>query len=281
MSGSQSAAPVRILVDGCDETRVSALDRGLAYGDGLFETIHFDADRAPLWQRHMARLAEGCRRLRLEAPDAANLASECARVSAGMARAVVRITLTRGVGARGYAAASGITATRIVAAFAPPASRADWYARGMRVRLCATRLAAQPLLAGIKHLNRLEQVLARAEWEDPAIDEGLMCDHDGHVIGATAANLFAVIGGRLVTPPVDRCGVAGVMREELLARTPVVVRNIDREELHEAEEVFLTNALRGIVPVTHLDDRRWPIGVRARQLAALVRDMSPGPGVGA
>lgn len=278
MSGTQSGESAAILVDGREDACVSALDRGLAYGDGLFETILFVANRAPLWQRHMTRLAEGCRRLGLEAPDAVRLAQECARTATGMAQAVVRITLTRGVGARGYAAASGMSMTRIVAAFPPPPPRADWYARGMRVRLCETRLATQPLLAGIKHLNRLEQVIARAEWDDAAIDEGLMCDADGHVIGATAANLFAVIDGRLVTPALDRCGVAGVMRAELLARTPVAVRDIDLEELHEADEVFLTNALRGIVPVAMLDARCWSPGPLTRDLMARTREWLVHPG---
>jgi len=117
-------------------------------------------------------------------------------------------------------------------------------------------------------LNRLEQVLARAEWNDKAIDEGLLCDGHGRVIGATSANLFALIDGRLVTPALQRCGVAGVARAEVLAQRACEVRDLEMEELLRADEVFLSNSVRGIMPVTVLDERRWPVGPVARELQA-------------
>lgn len=258
-----------ILVNGIANSTVAAEDRGLCYGDGLFETILFVGDRAPLWQRHMARLAAGCARLSLPAPDFDLLKNEAMLTSARLARAVVRITLTRGVGPRGYAiAVSSAAATRIVAAAPAPQIPADWYHRGIRVRECRLQLSEQPLLAGIKHLNRLEQVLARVEWNDDDIAEGVLCDAAGRVIGATAANLFALIDGRLVTPALERCGVAGVARAEVLARRECEVRDVRMEELVRADEVFLTNSVRGIVPVASLDARRWPVGPVARGLLA-------------
>lgn len=259
----------RVLVDGQVREQVSALDRGLGYGDGLFETIRFVSAKAPLWPRHMHRLEEGCRRLRLPVPEPALLLAEARRVSRDMADAVVRITLTRGVGARGYRPPARPEPTRIVAAFVSPAHDAVGDTRGLRVRLCATRLAAQPLLAGLKHLNRLEQVLARAEWDDPAIAEGLLCDADGLAISATSANLFAVIGGRLATPLLDRCGVAGVARAEILeARPQVQVRPIPLAELREADELFLSSSVRGILPVRELDGRAFAVGPVTRALQA-------------
>lgn len=257
----------RTLVDGVAAAHVAADDRGLLYGDGLFETIAYVSGRAPLWTRHMARLAEGCARLGLPAPDATGLARETSLVCAGLDRAVVRITLTRGSGPRGYAPPASPQPTRIVSAGPAPEIPPDWYHRGVRVRRCDLRLPEQPRLAGIKHLSRLESVLARAEWNDPAIVEGLLCDARGHVIGATSANLFAAIGGRLVTPKLDRCGVAGVARAQVLAwREECEVRNLAMDEFMQADEVFLTNAVRGIVPVTALDERRWPVGAVAREL---------------
>ena len=257
-----------ILVDGAVSGLVGANDRGLSYGDGLFETVLFVGGRAPLWPRHMARLAEGCARLLLPVPDVDLLAREATRVCADIARAVVRITLTRGAGPRGYATPSPARTTRIVAASPGPITSPDWYHLGVRVRVCALRLSEQPRLAGIKHLNRLEQVLARAEWNDAEIAEGILCDVAGRVIGATAANLFAVIGGRLVTAQLDRCGVAGVARAEVLALRECEVRDVSLEELMQADEVFLTNSVRGILPVSALRDRRWPIGHVARALQA-------------
>ena len=178
----------------------------------------------------------------------------------------MRITVTRGVGERGYAPPPAAQPTRILAATAVPALPSDWYAQGIRVRCCALRLAAQPALAGLKHANRLEQVLARAEWDDAQIAEGLLRDRSGYVVSATAANLFAVVGGVLVTPALDECGVAGVARAEVLARRDVVVRRLSWEEVMQAEEIFLTSSLRGIVPLRQVDDSVFAPGAAARGL---------------
>lgn len=259
----------RVLVDGRAHDELSALDRGLSYGDGLFETIRFVGADAPLWPRHMQRLQVGAARLRLPLPDAATLLREAREVIAGLSQAVVRITLTRGIGTRGYAPPAAPRPTRIVAAFAPPPHDPAAHAEGIRMRLCALRLAEQPLLAGTKHLNRLEQVLARAEWSDPAIAEGLLCDNAGRVVSATAANLFAVIDGMLVTPALDRCGVAGVARAEILASRPgTQVRPIALEALAGADELFLSSSVRGILPVRELDGQAWAVGPVTRAVQA-------------
>lgn len=257
-----------MLVNGQLRDSISALDRGLSYGDGLFETIRFEADQAPLWSRHMQRLATGCERLRLPVPDAELLWQEAQRAGAGLSQFVLRITLTRGVGERGYAPPLTVAPTRIVAAFPLPAVPVALYADGVRLYRCQTSLADQSLLAGIKHLNRLEQVLARAEWNDPAIGEGLVCDRHGHVISATAANLFAVIEGVPVTPSVDRCGVAGVARAALLDAFPQCqVRDLPLGEALNASELFLSSSVRGILPVQAVGDTVYAPGpvVRAMQ----------------
>lgn len=260
---------VRVLVDGEDDPRVSALDRGLAYGDGLFETIRVLHGKAPLWSRHMARLREGCARLGLPAPDARQLEAECTQVAAGVADAVVKIVLTRGLGERGYAPAPEAAPTRIVAAFPAPVVPPDWYADGIRVRCCALRLAAQPRLAGIKHLNRLEQVLARAEWSDAGVVEGLMFDREGNLVSATAANVFVGLDGGLSTPPVENCGVAGVLRAALLEALPRVrVRTIAKEELMRADEMFLASSVRGALPVRDFDGHALRPGRGARAAQA-------------
>jgi 4-amino-4-deoxychorismate lyase len=255
----------RLLVNGIQEDRVSALDRGLAYGDGLFETMRVINGATPLWARHLARLREGCARLGLPAPDGLLLADECTRVARGLDDAVVKIVLTRGIGERGYAPPTTANATRIVAAFAAPRWPADWYHDGIRVRCCTLRLAAQPRLAGIKHLNRLEQVLARGEWSSPDVVEGLLFDRTDRLVSATAANVFVAINGVLRTPPIDACGVAGVLRGELLEALPNLhVQSMTKEDLMRADELFLTSSVRGVLPVRVLDGRELPIGRHAR-----------------
>ncbi len=257
----------RVLVDGQPSNSVSVFDRGFCYGDGLFETIRFTGGKAPLWSRHMQRLADSCERLRLPVPDAALLLGDALIVTASLDHAVVRITVTRGMGERGYAPPAMPQVTRVVAGFDAPAMAGDAYTDGIHVRWCETRLARQPLLAGMKHLNRLEQVMARAEWSDAAVTEGLLCDIDGEVISATMANLFAVIDGTLVTPALDHCGVAGVARAEVLAMRPEArVVRIRPDELMRATEVFLTSSVRGILPVQAVGNTVYVPGPVTRAL---------------
>lgn len=257
----------RMLINGAVADQVPARDRGLAYGDGLFESIRFVGTVAPLWSRHMQRLSESCERLRIPAPDTAQLWREALEVIRDMPQAVVRITVTRGVGERGYALPVSPQPMRAVAAFAPPKVADSAYVQGVRMRMCDLRLAEQPWLAGIKHLNRLEQVLARAEWDDEAIAEGVLCDGHDRVISATMANLFAMVDGVLLTPALDRCGVAGVARAEVLAACPQAqVGELTRDALRGASEVFLSSSVRGILPVQSLDDRVYAPGVLTRRL---------------
>jgi len=256
-----------MLVNGQACDYVSALDRGLSYGDGLFETIRFEGDKAPLWSRHMQRLAMGCERLRLPMPDTELLWREVQQVGTGLSRFVLRVTLTRGVGERGYAPPVAVAPTRIVAAFPMPAASLSLSIHGIRLYRCQTILADQPLLAGIKHLNRLEQVLARAEWNDPAIGEGLVCDSRGNVISATAANLFAVVDGVPVTPPLDRCGVAGVVRAAMLDAFPrCQVRELPLHQALSASELFLSSSVRGILPVQAVGDTVYAPGPVVRMM---------------
>jgi 4-amino-4-deoxychorismate lyase len=205
----------------------------------------------------------------LPAQDIEVLAEEFARVARPAPDCVVKIILTRGIGERGYVPSANATATRVVMAFPPPALPPDWYREGIRVRCCALRLAVQPKLAGIKHLNRLEQVLARAEWWDADVVEGLLFDQCGNLVSATAANVFAGMGGALLTPPVDACGVAGVMRSALLDALPGVhVKTITKEDLMQADEMFLTSSVRGVLPVRLLDEHALPVGRHARTAQA-------------
>lgn len=261
-----TAPQVRMLVNGQASDVLPALDRGLAYGDGLFETVRFVDGVAPLWLRHMERLSNSCARLLLPVPDVESLLAEAVQVAQGWAQAVVRITVTRGLGERGYALPAVMQPHRVVAGFAAPAWAADIYALGVRLGVCDIRLAEQPRLAGMKHLNRLEQVLARAEWSDPAVADGLLCDTSGRVVSTTMANLFAVIDGGLVTPSLERCGVAGVARAEILTTQAVQIRDIALDELCHASELFLSSSVRGILPVQAVADTVYVPGPATRAM---------------
>jgi 4-amino-4-deoxychorismate lyase len=275
----------RVLVNGESAETLAVADRGLAYGDGVFETLLLDAGQPVWWDLHLDRLQRGCDALGIVAPARDLLRAEAAQLSHGQDRGVLKIIVTRGVSARGYAAPRTLPATRIVS-LAPWADVATAPVQhGVEVRWCRTRLARQPLLAGIKHLNRLEQVLARREWDDPSIFEGLVCDTEGLVVSATAANLFVVRDGRLATPALTRCGVAGICREWILQHAGVSVEDIGRDAVSRADELFLSSSLRGILPVARLDGHRRAPGPMTRRLQhalwQAIPALRPGNGDGA
>jgi 4-amino-4-deoxychorismate lyase len=242
----------RRLVNGVESSAISVDDRGLQYGDGLFETMAATNGRVRNFARHMERLTEGCRRLGMPMPSPDLLEAECARALAGLGAGSVKIMVTRGPGPRSYRPPPDPAVTRVVVSSA--ARQRNDPETGIVVRLCDTPLGLNPRLAGLKHLNRLEQVMACAEWDDASIAEGLMSSVDGRLVCATAANVFLVQDGRLLTPDIRDCGVAGVMRGIVLAAVrdlelPVEVTDLDVARLGAADEVFLTNAITGVRPV--------------------------------
>jgi 4-amino-4-deoxychorismate lyase len=252
----------RVLVNGAADDAVAVNDRGFQYGDGLFETVAVRDGMPLLWSRHLARLHRGAERLGLALPDAAVLTREAHALCHGLARAVLKLVISRGPGARGYRLPASPQPTRVLSVVDGPVTLDA--TDTATVRLCATRLSLQPALAGVKHLNRLEQVLARAEWGDD-YSEGLMSDTAGNIIEGTASNVFLVADGVLCTPDVSQCGVAGVVRELVLERAPALgirclVQPITLDLLYRADEMFLTNSLIGVRPVTRLEQRTYAIG---------------------
>jgi 4-amino-4-deoxychorismate lyase len=199
------------------------------------------------------------------------LQKELTQLTANVNSAVVKLIVTRGSGGRGYRSLPNAMPTRILSLNELPAPYAP-DGVGISVRWCTTRLGLNPHLAGLKHLNRLEQVLAQNEWQSGVHAEALMRDIDDNVICATAANLFAVIDATICTPRLDRCGISGIMRARVIEAAQALMlttseRPLATSELPKASEVFITNAVRGIVPVTVLENHRWPVGPLTRQLA--------------
>ena len=247
-----------VWVNGRLRSTLDCRDRGLSYGDGLFETMRVLGRRIRLLDYHLDRLYAGCRRLRIAAPNAAKLRRELERIASARNDAILKLIVTRGSGVRGYRPTGRERTTRIIQLHALPPGGASQAATRARVRLCATPLSINARLAGLKTLNRLDAVLARAEWRDARIWEGLMGDGEGGWVCGTMSNLFLVRGSTLATPLLDRCGVAGVMRRWILAnaaslRLRPVERRIRWRDLASADEVFMSNAVVGMRSVRTIE----------------------------
>lgn len=256
-----------ILINGQPETMLSVADRGLQYGDGLFETIPLRNGRLEYLNEHTKRLLRGCIRLQIDFNDIAALEREllivCNQISGD---GVIKIIITRGSGGRGYKPPKDSIPQRIIT-FHPLPDYPVNHESGITVQLCSTRLAKNPLLAGIKHLNRLEQVIARNEWDSADIAEGLMLNYDDELIEGTMSNVFLVNNGCLLTPNLNSCGIEGVMRERILALActldiPHEIVTLTLDDLYQADEVFVTNSLIRVWPVTalHGTNKQWSHG---------------------
>ncbi len=251
-----------MLVNGTSGNTISIRDRGLLYGDGVFRTLLARNGQVSFWQRHLKKLQQDCRVLAIACPDASLLTEELHVLLQQQPDALLKLIVTRGQGVRGYAPSHNSVVTHIWDIFPAPELSVENRTRGVQARLCDLRLGAQPKLAGIKHLNCLESVLAAAEWQDTDIAEGLLLDEQDRVIEGTRSNLFALLNGVLVTPDLSRCGVAGVLRDWVIEwaqhnNMTVQVRDLSWAELQTADLIFLTNSVFGIWPIRQLAQRMW------------------------
>ncbi len=260
-------------IDGAPGASIPLDDRGLQYGDGLFETMLLRAGRARFLEAHLARLATGCARLGIPVPDLALLRAEISRAG-GQAppQAILKLIVTRGSGPRrGYAAGESHAPRRLLTLFAAPPPP-DPAGEGVAMRVATLRLGENPALAGLKHLNRLENVMAASEAGHAAVFESLLLDSSGQVVGGTMSNVFAVCSGRVLTPPVDRCGVAGVLRGIVQRECTALgisceERRFAVDELLAADEAFVTNARIGVVRVRRVGEHHFPMNDLAPRLA--------------
>jgi 4-amino-4-deoxychorismate lyase len=266
-----------MLVNGKQGNSISIRDRGLLYGDGVFRTLRATLGKAHHWPLHYQKLQHDCTALDIICPDFALLSAELNDLLKSHPDSVVKSIVTRGVGVRGYAPPACEEPTHLWDVSFIPEYPADWAIQGIKVRLCQLRLSQQPRLAGIKHLNRLENVLAAAECNDAqlldsGIAEGLLLDVVGNVIECTRSNLFLVSQGELITPDLSRCGVAGVQRDRVMAWAtqndmPLQIRDVKLDEMLQADELFVVNSIIGLWPIRELEQRIWrnfPVSVQIR-----------------
>jgi len=261
-----------MLVNGESGELISIRDRGLLYGDGVFRTIRAVAGQLQHLPLHFEKLQHDCAELGIACPALEMLARESSDLLERHGDGIYKLIVTRGVGPRGYAPPENAQTTHIWDYSPAPNYPSSWKHSGIRLHLCKMRLTHQPRLAGIKHLNRLENVLAASEWCNTDFAEGLLMDPTGKVIEATRSNVFLVSHGILVTPQLSNCGVAGVQRGRVLSwalqhKMPLQVRDVQLDEIWAADELFLVNSVIGLWSVCELEVKFWtdfPVAMKIR-----------------
>ncbi|MCK4493041.1 MAG: aminodeoxychorismate lyase [Methylococcales bacterium] len=260
-----------ILVNGTPQTQLDISDRGLQYGDGLFETIEVLHGHLVFLEQHLQRLALGCQHLLLPPLASKTIKQEALSIVKGVSKGVLKIIITRGSGGRGYQQPSSIKATRIIALHPYPDYPDYFQQDGITAQFCQQRLSHNPSLAGIKHLNRLEQVLARAEWKNDTVQEGIMLDYEGNVIEGTMSNIFFVRNHKLYTPSLTQAGIAGIMRDFIRKEAQKIGLTTEEglfspEDLLQADELFISNSIIGIWFIKTLEKRIFTQNTLTHQL---------------
>ncbi len=249
-----------ILVDGEWQDHLPADDRGLAYGDGVFRTLRVAAGKPLAWDVHLQRLAHDCERLFLPVPSKAVLADDVGRLFANSNDGVLKIMVTRGSGTRGYTP-SGANGRRILSAH--PLPEALPLEHSLALDRSPVVLAQQPRLAGVKHLNRLEQVLARDECRHDRVEDAFMCDADGRIICTTMRNLLFVDNkGEWLTPALTRAGIIGATRQQVTSALSAAGQavhevDIDLARVDKCVGAIACNSVSGVLPVSRIGSREF------------------------
>ncbi|WP_409420027.1 aminodeoxychorismate lyase [Pseudaeromonas sp. ZJS20] len=266
------------LLDGNQATGLSPADRGLTLGDGFFSTLHVLQGQICLLPYHLARIQTSLTRLAFPPLDLCALSAALQARALGLEEGVMKIIVTRGQGGRGYSPVGCLSPTVILSLHPYPEHYRQWQRQGIALGELGLRLGLSPLLAGLKTLGRLEQVLFKAELESQGQDEALVCDVAGQMVEAVTANLFWRQGEQVFTPDLAQAGVAGVMRAwclKQLAQWHCPVHEVRErpDALAQADEIWLTNALMGLVPVRHWRGKDYPApGILCRQLQMSYHD---------
>lgn len=267
------------LINGSFDHIISPIDRGFAYGDGVFRTMQIRDGLPVSWPFHYQKLVADCAVIGIVCPSAELLMSDLQQLfpihefNEGEAQ-VAKIIITRGEGERGYAPPAVTVPTRVIIKSSMPQYAASYYEQGVKLYVCETRLSAQPKLAGIKHLNRLENVLARMEWRDESMFDGLLLDQNDNAIECTMSNIFARYDNKIYTPELSQCGVAGITRQRILGLESLLdltayVAPLPLEKLLQADEVIICNSLYGAFQVTTIGSRNWA----KQKLATTIRNI--------
>ncbi|MDO6705748.1 aminodeoxychorismate lyase [Photobacterium sp. 1_MG-2023] len=252
-----------VWINGVETDKMSVADRAFQYGDGCFTTILVEQGAPRLWSQHLTRLKLSLQKLNIAAPEWSHITETVMSLAQGYPhKGVIKVFVSRGAGGRGYSPAGCQNTQVVVSDFPWPAHYAQWQQEGIELGVCRQRLGLSPMLAGLKHANRLEQVLLKQEIDANGWLDAVVLDANGDVAETCASNIFWRKGNTLYTPELSLAGVHGLMRAhvcELAAALGFCLEYVKStlDDLLCADEVFITNALMALVPVTKIQHKTY------------------------
>ena len=266
-------------VNGKISKTIDVRDRSVQYGDGVFETIAVKEKSLKFWKEHYQRLNKGCKVLKIKCPPEVFLKKEINKFlrKTKKEKLVLKIIISRGVGGRGYNPPRNTKPTRILGIYDWPNYLETNFTKGIMMDICKTRISAQPFLSKIKHINRLEQIIARSEWQSRNIAESIMLDMNNNVIEGTMSNIFGIKKNIFYTPIIENSGVEGIMRGVILKlleknKKKNIIKKITLKELLKFDEVFVCNSIFGIWPVIKISKKKFSFGEKTKEIINLLSD---------
>ena len=262
------------LINGKFKDSISVYDRGLAYGDGFFETMLWDSFKdknkinvgVEFWLRHLKRIKDGCRLMQINFPTNDEIIGQRNKLLKASLKqkksGLLKMIITRGEGGRGYKFEKNMSPTIIFLSLQKPKIEKKHIKLGVTVKICETNLSKNTNLFGFKHLNRLDSVLARSEWEDEKIFEGVFVDSKQNILEGTMTNIFFVKKKTLITPPIIDSGINGVMRQVVIDNAKlffdkVIIKNINLSDVKKFDQMFLTNSVLKVMPVSRFEKKKF------------------------
>lgn len=278
------------LINGKFSKTVSVLDRGLSYGDGLFETMAWSHTKynnfvgVEFWSRHLERLKTSCSRMKIKIPkkmvfDKYKIKILKKSLSMGLKEGILKIIITRGVGGRGYKFEKDIAPTVILLSFPKVRVENKFLDKGVNLKFCKSPIFINRQLAGIKHLNRIDSVMARSEWQSKKFFDGVLLDESENIIDGTMTNIFFSKNNILYTPHLNKCGINGIMRQVVIEKAVMFFDDIqeiiiNRKDFMLYSEMFITNSIIKVLPVKRLDQKNFKISKSTRKLIGYFQEIT-------
>ena len=264
-------------VNGKISKTIDIQDRSVQYGDGVFETIAVYDKKPEFWIDHFKRLKKGCKILKIKCPSEKFLKKEIKKffTKLKLKKFILKIIISRGKGGRGYKLPETMKPVRILGMYKWPNYPKKNISEGVNLNICKTKLSQQPSLSGIKHLNKLEQIIARSEWTNKFISESIMLDNKNNVVEGTMSNIFGIKNNNFIVPEIKFAGIHGIMRKIIIdilkrKKEKYLIKEINIQSFLKMDEIFICNSIFGVWPVIKIKNKKFLFGQKTKHIIELV-----------